>query len=129
MGPVRGGLILAPLLPAAAAAAVCETERPGWDGTPATGLGEALAQFTSPLALVLLVASALALRRRSQWGGLAVTLLWAALVSVVAFVDPGGRRALAMAEGCIGSPTLFIAAVAAICSGIILYTAPRPRRD
>jgi hypothetical protein len=128
MGSLRIGLILA-TLPTIAGAGVCDTQYPDWDGTPATMLSEALAQFTSPLALILLVASALALRFRSQWGGLAVTLLWAGLVSMIAFFDPGGTRTQAMTEGCVGPATLFIAAVTAICTGIILYTAPRQRRD
>lgn len=131
MGPVRGTLtLLAALLPGPALARACDTLRPGWDGTPSTALAEALHLFASPAALLLLAATAIVLRFRSQWGGVAVCVGWSLLVSAVTFFDlTGGQRAAAMAEGCIGRPTLFIAAVAAICVATILYTAPRPARD
>lgn len=128
MGPLRGGLILS-LLPGLARASACDTERPGWDGVPMTALGEALLLFSSPAALVLLAATILVIWLRHQWGALAVCLLWTALVSVVAFIGSSGEtHAAAVTEGCVGSPTLFIAAVAAICVAMIFYTAPRPSR-
>ncbi len=89
---------------------------------------EAIALFSSPFALVLLVASALCLRFKSQWGGVVVVVLWTALISLITFADAGGRAA-GVAEGCIGSPTLFIAIVAAISVIVILYTVPRTPKD
>ena len=128
MGPVRRGLILAALAPGAAFAGACETLRPGWDGTPATSVSEALFLASTLPALILFLATALALRFRSQWGGLAVVCLWTAFVTVLSMVDPTGLQAPAMAEGCVGSPGLFIAVIAAICVATILYTAPLKRR-
>lgn len=129
MGPVRGGLI-ATLLPGAAWAEVCDKVRPGWDGTPVTMVGEALVQFMTIPSLALLLASAIAIRFRSQWGAAAVVVLWTIWVSVVAFLDTtGGIRDAAIIEGCIGAPVLFIVAVAAICTGMIIYTFPPPRRE
>ena len=129
MGPVRGGIIAA-LLPGAAWAEVCDKVRPGWDGAPVTMVGEAITQFTTIPAVVLLLGSAVAIRFRSQWGAAAVVVLWTAWVSVNAFLDTsGGVKDAAMLEGCIGAPVLFIVAVAAICTGMIIYTFPPPRRE
>ncbi len=127
MGPVRRGLILA-FMPSAAWAEVCGTERPGWDGLPEDGIGEALALFSTLPSLALLIMTALAIRFRSSWGGLAVAVLWTGLVSILAFADIGGVKKQAVVEGCIGSPTLFIGTVAAICVAMILYTAPYAER-
>ncbi len=126
MRPLARGLPLA-ALPTPALAEVCDTIRPGWDGTPVTALGEALALLTSVPALALLVATALAFRFRSQWGGLLVVLLWAGYGALLTMADSGARAA-AMAEGCVGSPTLFLGATAAICVAMILYTAPLKSR-
>lgn len=115
------------LLAAPAMAEVCDKERPGWDGTPVTAFGEILALFLSPAGLILLAASIVALRFRSQWIGLATIILWTGLITLITMADPTGIRPLAMAEGCVGSPALFIAVVAAICVAIVLYTRPRPR--
>ncbi|MEL6618072.1 MAG: hypothetical protein AAFY39_00275 [Pseudomonadota bacterium] len=117
------GLLFAP----PALADVCATARPGWNGTPATALHEAMNLFLSPAGLVLLALSIIALRFRSQWIGLATIILWTGFITVVTMADPTGIRPQAMAEGCIGAPTLFIVAVAAICVAIVLYT--RPRKD
>ena len=131
MGPLRRGLILA-LLPTPALAEVCDKERPFWTpGAPATAFDEMIALFSSPAALVLLALSVAVVLRRSQWGALALVVLWTMLSSVVAFnliPDPTGIRELAIAEGCIGPPTLFLTAVTAICVAMILYTNPRPAR-
>ncbi len=54
---------------------------------------------------------------------------WTFWVSLISMADPTGTREIARAEGCIGSPTLFIALVAAICVATILYTASLTRRD
>lgn len=112
-------------LPGMAQAEVCSTLRPDWDGTPASALSEAFMLTASPLTLLLIGLTFLALRFRSQWGGVAVVVLWTGLVSIITMLDPTGTRTPAMAEGCIGSPTLFIAAVTAICVATIIYTAPR----
>ncbi len=128
MGPLRGGLILS-LLASPVWAEVCDKERPHWDGTPATAWTEAIALFASPLGLILLLATAFAVRWRSTWGGLAVTVGWTGFVTLILSHDPTGLREFAMAEGCIGPPTLFIALSIAICIATILYTAPRRPGD
>ena len=122
MGPVRGGLILS-LLPGAAMAQVCSVQAPDWDGTKVTAVQEAITLATSPAVLLLLLASALVIRFKHQWGALIVVLLWTVLVSFLSMFAPD-TRALAMAEGCVGSPALFIGIIAAICVGMIFYTAP-----
>ena len=130
MGPLRRRLILAALIaPTSAFAEVCDKERPGWDGTPATALSEAITLFASPLSLVLLIATAFVIRFRHQWGALITMLLWTLWVSLIAFGGDQTIRAQAIKEGCFGPPVLFIAAVAAICIAMILYTNPRPKRD
>ncbi|MEM6940673.1 MAG: hypothetical protein AAF943_06420 [Pseudomonadota bacterium] len=125
MGPLRRGLTVALTTPAAAAAEVCADTRPGWKGGPVSAFDEALFLAMTPAALVLILASALAVRFRHQWGALIVVVLWSIFVSFIALGDPTGVRALEIAEGCIGSPALFIAGVAAICGGMIYYTTPR----
>lgn len=129
MGPLRRGLALALLLgPAPAWAEVCDKSRPNWDGTPASAVDEALFLFSTPASLVLLICTLVVIRFRHQWGALAVVVLWTLLVSVIAMADPTGLRVSEIAEGCAGSSTLFIALVAAICGGMILYTSRRPER-
>lgn len=131
MGPLRTGLTAIPLalMASPALADVCAAMRPGWTpGTPATAWGEMLALMITPPSLVLLLASALCIRLRHQWGALIVVLLWSLWVSYIAMSAPDALRAAAIAEGCIGRPTLFIALVAAICIGMILYTTRRPAR-
>ncbi|APX12724.1 hypothetical protein BWR18_14295 [Tateyamaria omphalii] len=88
-------------------------------------LGEAVSLFLSPAGIALLLLSLIALRFRQQWVGLAAVILWTVFITVITMADPTGLRPEAMAEGCIGQPTLFIVAVAAICVGIVLYTKPR----
>ncbi|QUJ75834.1 hypothetical protein KDD17_12920 [Sulfitobacter albidus] len=125
MGSLRRGVILA-LLPGPALAQSCADMRPGWTaGAEATAWTELIALSGTPASLVLLLASALVLRLRHQWGALIVTVLWSFWASFIAMAGP----TQAAAEGCIGSPTLFIALVAAICTGMIIYTTggkPRP---
>lgn len=128
MGSLRRGLMLA-TLPTAVWAEVCDKERSGWDGTPVTAVGEAIALFSNPVSLVLLLVTALAIRFRSQWGALAVCVAWTGWVSLIAFVDTGGIRSAALAEGCIGSPTLFIVIACTLCVAAVLYTAPRPAKE
>lgn len=134
MGPIRRRLTLASfgasLLPHAAWADACGTIRPNWDGTPVTALQEALFLFATPASLVLVLASLLAMRFRHHWAALGVVLGWTLVVSLVTMADPTGLNAPAAAQGCVGSPTLFIVLVAAICGVMIIFTAPgSPRPD
>lgn len=122
MGPVRGGLILA-LLPGAAWAQGCAEQRPGWDGASVGAVQEAVFLASSPAALMLFLGTVLALRFKSQWGSLAVVLGWTAFATFLTMLAPASRK-IAMAEGCVGSPALFIGIIAAICMGTIFYTAP-----
>jgi drug/metabolite transporter (DMT)-like permease len=128
-GRLAGFMVAITLCATPALAEVCDKVRPGWTpGTQITTVGEAVALFSTGPALVLLVATAVVLRFRSQWGGLAVTMLWSVLVSFIAMdafgEDPTGIRDHAIREGCVGAPTLFIALVTAICIVTVLYTAP-----
>ncbi|MFX0542914.1 hypothetical protein ACEWPM_014430 [Roseovarius sp. S4756] len=115
------------LVPGAALAEVCDKERPDWDGVPVTMLGEAIILFSTPAALILLAASAIAVMARSPWGALVLCVLWSGLTMMVAAADPTGLRAQALAEGCLASPALFIVAVAAICGAMILHTSRKPK--
>ncbi len=108
---------------------ICTLSRPDWNGIPVTGLQEALALATSPAALVLFAFTILSIRFRNQWAALVTLVLWAGYVSLLTMIDPTKTRALAQAEGCIGSPTLFIVAVAAICIGLIYFTTPKEARN
>ncbi|MFL4469800.1 hypothetical protein ACERZ8_07945 [Tateyamaria armeniaca] len=112
------------LVPGIACAEVCDKERPDWDGDQVTALSEAMTLFATPFGLLLLAFTVLALRFRHQWMGLAAVLGWTAFITLITMADPTGLRADAMVEGCIGSPTLFIVAVAAICIGTVFYTMP-----
>lgn len=128
MGSIRRRLIWACLLglPNAAAAEVCDKQRPDWDGFPVSAWAEMLALFQTPLALFLVLTTALALRLRHQWLGLAAVVGWSSYTMVIVTTD---IRAAAVAEGCAGSATLFIGVVAVLCIGSVLYTAPLPRRQ
>ncbi|MEL7167096.1 MAG: hypothetical protein AAGL96_16635 [Pseudomonadota bacterium] len=117
-------LIATPLL-----AEVCDKERPDWDGVTETAWSEAFTLFLSPLGLLLVALSVVAVQFRWQWTGLATILGWTAFITIVTMADPTGLRADAMAEGCIGPPTLFIALAAAICVMIVLRTKPRRAGD
>ena len=137
MGPVRGGLNLSLLpVPAFASAAgpagarACDTLRPGWDGTRVGPWAEALSLLGSPAALLLIAASLLVARFRSQWGALAVFVGWTLLVSVLTVFGPhADARRAAMEAGCVGSPAIFIAAAMTIGAALIVYTGPPPRRE
>ncbi|WP_299147039.1 hypothetical protein [uncultured Tateyamaria sp.] len=115
--------------PTVAHAYACTTLRPDWDGTPASAVGETIGLLTAPMGLFLLAATVMAVLVRSQWGGLVAVLLWTAFITFVTMADSDGQRTLAMAEGCVGPPTLFIATAAAICVAIVLYTMPRKSGD
>jgi len=123
--PIFIGLAVLATRPALAGE-VCDLVRPNWDGGPVSAWDEALLLFGSPAALVLMVATAFAARFRSAWGGLAVFVGWSFLVSSFTIYDPtGGQRPAATAEGCIGSPTIFIVIVLAMAVALVLYTTPR----
>lgn len=122
MGPVRGGVILF-LLPGVALAQDCAVQRPAWEGAPVGAVQEAVYLASTPAALVLFLGTIAAIRFKSQWGALAVVLGWTAFVTFLTMLAPAARKA-AMAEGCVGSPALFIGIIAAICVGMIFYTAP-----
>ncbi len=130
MGSLRRGLIATfVLMPSSAWAEVCDKMRPNWvPGTDATVWTEMIGLFSSVPSIALLIATALVVRFRSAWGGVVVTVLWTGLISLLVFSAPDEARLQAVKEGCIGSPTLFIGVVAAICVAMILYTAPRAER-
>jgi hypothetical protein len=115
--------VILSLLPGVAWTQDCAVQRPGWDGAPVSVVQEAVFLASSPAALVLLLGTAVAIRFKSQWGSLAVVLGWTAFVTFLTMLAPASRK-LAMAEGCVGSPALFIGVIAAICVGTIFYTAP-----
>lgn len=111
-----------------ALAEVCDEARPNWDGGPVSAFQEAVFLFATFPSLALILATAVAVRFRSQWGGLAVVVLWSGLITIFTATDPTGLGEFALSEGCVGSPALFIAAVTAICIAVILYTLPRKTR-
>ena len=132
MGPLRRRLIAAaPLALSAAPAAAqsCAEVRPGWNGEPVSAWGEVLFLAQSPIVLILILLTALAVRFRSEWGGLLVVVGWS-IATYLATNRSGAGDALgtAMAEGCVGNPALFIAFAAALCIGVVVYTAPIGKR-
>ena len=131
MGPIRRRLsfLVALLLPTPALGSVCASARPNWDGETVSDLTETLLLFSSIPAIVLLVATAIVWRLKSAKGGLAVVSLWAILLTITTSFDPGGVRTAAQAEGCVGSTTLFVLAVIAICVATVLRTAPARATD
>jgi len=132
MGPLRRRLTAAALLIVAAgpaAADTCARMRPGWNGEPVSVFGEFVFLAQSPIVLVLILLTAVALRFRSEWGGLAVVVGWSIATYLVTDWGRGNEmQTAAMEEGCVGSPALFIAVAAALCIGVVLYTAPIGKR-
>lgn len=114
------------LLPSQAFAQTCADLRPDWDGTQVSAISEAVLLFSTPLSLILLLASALVLRFRSNWGALALAAGWSFQVYLVTFALPSDT---AKAEGCIGSPALFILIASAIAVGAVIYTGPTAKPD
>ncbi len=128
MGSVRRGLTLAALFaPSAALAEACATLRPGWDGTQATALDEALTLLLSPLGLLLLAISVLAARFPSKWLSVLAVMGWTGFISLSTMLDPLGLRLDAINEGCVGSPSLFILIATGISVAVILYTTSQNR--
>ncbi len=107
----------------------CTQIKPDWDGTPVGMIAETFALATTPFTLILLAATVVALHFRHQWGALALVVAWSFYVSFLTLLDPQDTFANARIEGCLGSPTLFIAAVAAICIAMIFYTTPKEARE
>ncbi|WP_342078404.1 hypothetical protein [Yoonia sp. SS1-5] len=130
MGPIRRGLTLSlsavVVWPQMAMAAVCDKERPDWDGAAFTSLDELIYLLQTPIILLMILTTALAVRFRSEWGGLVVVVGWSAICYILLGDD---IKQQAMIEGCVGSPALFIAVVTILCIGVVLYTAPLPRRS
>ncbi|MGP6087456.1 hypothetical protein [Antarctobacter jejuensis] len=111
--------------PSTLLADVCAVERPDWDGAPVSGLDETVMLAGSLPSLALILVTALAVRFRNQWAGLAAVSGWSLLIYFLTFSGPAAAtRQIAAAEGCVGSPTLFIAIVTAMSIATILYTAP-----
>ena len=125
---LRAGALAAGVIcsPTAGLAQACAQQRPGWDGGPVSPLAELLFLLQTPVVIALVLATALVLRFRSQWGGLAAVVCWSGLTY---FLTSDRVVADAKLEGCVGSPSFFIGAVFVLCIGIVLYTAPLPKRD
>ena len=133
MGPVRRRLTLAAaVLPTPALAEVCDKVRPRWvPGTQATAWTEAVYLFSTIPSIILLALTVLCLLYRSLWGSMIIIIFWSGLATIIRTdgpTDPTGIHALALKEGCIASPALFIAAVAAICMAMIVNLLPRRQR-
>jgi hypothetical protein len=102
--------------------------RPNWDGMPVTALNELLIVMQTPVVLLLIVGTALAVRFRNEWAGLVAVVGWS--LSTFLVIDWTGSdtvRASAIEEGCIGNPVLFVAVAVVVSIGVVLYTAPLKR--
>ena len=128
MGPLRrrlGAALALSGLSTPAWAETCAEMRPGWDGTPVSAFGALIYLGQSPFVLVLILRTEVAVRFRSEWGGLVVVVGWSVATYLVTGWGSGNTaQTNAMQEGCVGSPALFIAFAAALCIGVVLYTAP-----
>ena len=114
----------------AAAAEVCDKERPGWsraDG-PVGQLGETFFTFTTTPGIVLVALLAISLLIRVRWlfvlnavmtflFGFALALNW---------IDMHEITRAAVAEGCVTAPVLPVAILAALFV-LMTYRAVRPR--
>ena len=130
MGPIRRRLICgtAFLGPTPALAEACGTLRPNWDGTSVSAVDELLTVMQTPIVLLLIVATALAVRFRNEWGGLLVVVGWSlSTYLVIGWGSINALRDAAILEGCIGNPSLFVGVAAMVCIGVVLYTAPLKR--
>ena len=132
MGPLRRRLIAGGTLAVAGVPAwadTCAEMRPGWDGTPVTAFQELIFLAQSPIVLVLILLTAVAVRFRSEWGGLACVVGWSiATYLVTDWSGSSATQTAAAQEGSVGSPVLFITFAAALCIGVVLYTAPLGKR-
>lgn len=130
MGPIRRRLIFgaAMLSPAPAWSEACDKLRSGWDDLPVSAFGELLYMLQTPVVLLLIVATALAVRFRSEWGGLIVVVGWSlSTFLATGWGDLGDMKAAARIEGCVGNSTGFIVFAVLVCVGVVLYTAPLKR--
>ena len=130
MGSVRRGLILLCIAcsPGTAWAEVCDKIRPDWNREAVSLMTETVQLFGTPISLFLLISTALVIRFRSSWGALVVFVGWSFAVATVTFWDPtGGLREAAQIEGCIGSPTLYIAIIITVCGAMMLYINREPK--
>lgn len=134
MKHLRAAIAFLIFLSGMAQAEVCDTMRSHLDlasGARANLWTELIALSLNPVTLVLLALSIFVTWKRHANGALAVVLGWSMLVSMIVFWgddDASGLQEMARAEGCIGSPALFIALVIAICAAMIFYTAPNRAR-
>ena len=97
---------------------------------PVSAWGEFVFLLQSPIVLILILLTAVVIRFRSEWGGVAIVVGWSIVTYLVTGWLSGSTTQTAAAnEGCVGSPALFIAVAAILCIGVVLYTAPLPRRE
>lgn len=132
MDLLRSALIVATavVVPHPVIASTCSDFRPNWDGGSVSAWSEMIQLFGTPISLILLLGTALAVRFRKPWAALAVFVGWSFAVAAVTFLDPtGGVRAAAAAEGCVGSPSLYIAVVFALCGAMMVYLNKMADRD
>lgn len=124
------------LLPARAAAQVCEVQRPDWSPEmgPATAADELLYLFTSLPGLGIIGALVLALLTR-QKRYFAVAALFSALISAALHLQstrPDADTRAAIAEGCVGDASAAVLVTALIAAGSVaalgwLWLRSRPR--
>ena len=111
--------------PTTVLAEACSVKRPNWiPGTPVSAVDEALALFFTTPSMLLLAATILAFRFKSQWIGLVTILLWSVLVSFQVLMPAEDAYATAFAEGCIGPSWLFVAIVIMLCAILVFRTSP-----
>ena len=127
MGSIRRRLTIAALLamPSSAMADICAIRTPDWDGTQQSAWAELLNSLQSPMTLFLIITTAVVIKFRSQWGGLAIVVAWSGLIAILMASESYWEG---VAEGCIGSPSLFFGLIGALCIGVVLYTAPLPKK-
>lgn len=95
-----------------------------------TALSEFLWLLQTPIVLLLIIGTALAVRFRHEWGGLIVVVGWSlATFLITGWGSQDGATAAAMIEGCVGPSWLFIGMACALCIGVVVYTAPLKKRD
>ena len=99
--------------------------RPNWDGSPVSAWSEMIALSSSLPAIILFVASAFVIRFRHQLGALITVVLWTLLATFLTMLDPTGLREPAIAEGCVGSPTIFLTVIGILSVIMIVVTNPK----
>jgi hypothetical protein len=129
MGSLRRQLIAYMLMAGPAMAEVCAQQRPGWtaaDG-PATMFNELVQFLIWGGGGVLIAALVLGLYLRKAF--ILNGVLIVALIMAVPYVWPLDATAvqLAIAEGCIGQPTLVIGLLALVWLGALLGVMRKPK--